>query len=185
MDGREWFFNPFAWQFLFTIGAALAMVVAVHGGTLPRARWLAWLCAAYLGSAFLESVPWVDWHLPDLRPFALPPPDKTRLAALRILDILALAYLLLTSAWLRAPAARRIFRPLEACGRHSLEIFALGCILALFGRLVFRTYGAGLDSQIAVNAFGIAMMLVLGMWLEKERMRARARIKIVAARAVG
>jgi len=119
MNGGRWFFNPFAWQLLFTIGAALAMLAAALGGSLPRARWLVWLCAAYLSFAFLESAPWAFWDLPSLRPFDMEAPDKTQLAAVRILNILALAYLLLSSPALRALASRRFFRPLEACGRHS------------------------------------------------------------------
>jgi hypothetical protein len=182
MDGGHWFFNPFAWQFLFTIGAALAVLAAGHGGTLPRAGWVVCLCAAYLSFAFLESAPWADWHLPDLRPFAFAAPDETRLSVLRLLDILALTYLVFSSAWLRVLAVQRIFRPLASCGRHSLEVFAVGCILALLGRLLFRTHGAGLETQIAVNVMGIAMMVLVGMWFEKGRMKAKKTTKTVTSR---
>jgi len=171
MNGGRWFFNPFAWQLLFTIGGALAMLAAAHGGSLPRAKWLVWLCAAYLGFAFLESAPWAYWHLPSLRPFDMEAPDKTQLAAVRILNILALAYLLLSSPRLRALAGRRFLRPLEACGRHSLEVFAVGCICALFGRLVLRTYGDGFDTQVAINVGGLTMMCLVGLWLERRRMQ--------------
>src|SRR6266851_7915523 len=83
MNGGRWFFNPFAWQFLFTIGAAVAMVSAAHGGSLRRARWAVWLCAAYLAFAFLESAPWASWHLPSLQAFNMAAPDKSQLAAVR------------------------------------------------------------------------------------------------------
>ena len=169
MNGGHWFFNPFAWQLLFTIGAALAMLAAVHGGSLPRARWLVWLCAAYLGFAFFETAPWTYWHLPNLQPFGMEAPDKTRLAAARILSILALAYLLLSSPVLHALAGRRLFKLLEACGRHSLEVFAVGCICSLFGRLLFRSYGAGLEMQIAINVVGLATMFLLAFRLERQR----------------
>jgi hypothetical protein len=169
MNGGRWYFNPFAWQFLFTIGAALAMVSAAHGGSLRRARWAVWLCVAYLAFAFLESAPWASWHLPSLRPFNMAAPDKSQLAAVRVLNILALAYLLLSSPGLRALAGRRFFRPLEACGRHSLEVFAVGCICALFGRLLFRTYGDGFDTQVAINVGGLTMMCMVGLWLEGRR----------------
>ncbi len=181
MNGGRWFFNPFAWQLLFTIGAALAMVGAAHGGSLPRARWLVWLCAAYLGFAFLESAPWAYWHLPSLRPFDMEAPDKTQLAAVRILNILALAYLLLSSPALRALAGRRFFRPLEACGRHSLEVFAVGCICSLFGRLLFRTYGAGLETHIAINVLGLATMFLVGLRLERRYAPLRKTLPSAAA----
>jgi hypothetical protein len=83
--------------------------------------------------------------------------------------MLALAYLLLSSARLRALAGNRALRLLEACGRHSLEVFAVGCVLALFGRLLFRTVDVGIELQIAVNAVGIATMCLVGLWLERRR----------------
>ena len=169
MNDGHWFFDPFAWQFLFAIGAAFATLAAAHGGTLPRVRWVVWLCAAYLGFAFLESTLWAHWQLPNLRPFNVAAPDKTHLAALRIFNILALAYPLLSSPRLRVLASRHSLRPLEACGRHSLEVFAVGCICALFGRLLFRTYGAGFDTQVAINIIGLTMMCLVGLWLERGR----------------
>jgi hypothetical protein len=165
-----WFFNPFAWQFLFAIGAAFALPAATDKRSLRRISWVAWLCIAYLSFAFLESASWADWNLPDLRPIALATPDKTLLAPLRLLDVLSLAYLLLSSDRLLKLSGRQFFRPLEICGRHSLEVFAIGCIAALLGRLLFRTYGAGIEAQIAINLVGIGMMFMVGLWLEKRRM---------------
>ncbi len=173
----QWFFNPFAWQFLFTIGAALALPAAIDKRSLRRISWVAWFCIAYLTFAFLESASWADWNLPDLRPIALATPDKTLLAPLRLLDVLSLAYLLLSSDRLRILAGRRIFRPLEICGRHSLEVFAVGCVAALLGRLLFRTYGAGIEAQIAINVVGIAMMCMVGLWLEKRRTSRSSRVR--------
>ena len=48
MDGHNWHFNPFAWQFLFTIRAVLTMVMPKHRGDLPAWRTGRWLAAAYL-----------------------------------------------------------------------------------------------------------------------------------------
>jgi hypothetical protein len=90
---------------------------------------------------------------------------------------LALAYVLLSSRWLRAFAGERMFRPLEICGRHSLEVFAVGCVAALFGRLVFRTYGAGPGAQIAINALGVVAMFLAAAWFEKHRTQAKIETK--------
>ncbi len=169
IDGETWFFDPFAWQFLFTVGAALAMYSAGHGGALPRIPWLVWLCVIYLIFAFFEAAPWSAWHLPNLQIFGVPPPDKTHLDILRLLDMLALTYLLLSSQKALTIASMRSLRVIEACGRHSLEIFAAGCILALFGRLLFRTYGAGAAMQITVNVLGLVVMCLLGLYLERRR----------------
>jgi hypothetical protein len=58
-------------------------------------------------------------------------------------------------------AGSHLLRPIDVCGRHSLEVFAIGCVAALFGRLVFRTYGAGVASQIGVNARGGGALVVI------------------------
>jgi hypothetical protein len=171
--GGVWFFNPFAWQLLFTIGAALALITQKHDGGLPRIRLLVWLSIAYLVFAFVQSVPWAAWRLPDLRLFELPVPDKTDLSILRLLDMLALAYLVLSSEKMCGLAHHRLLRPIEACGRHSLEIFAAGCVFALLGRLIFRTYGPGLLMQAAVNAIGLIGMCLIALYLERRRELAR------------
>lgn len=174
LDANGWYFNPFTWQLLFTLGAALAQAMARHGGGLPPRRWLAALCLAYLSFAFVQAAPWQDWDLPDARLFAMEPPDKSRLSPWRLLDILALFYLL----WAFAPFERLARHPaaaaLRACGKHSLEIFALGCLLALFGRLAFRTWGHGWTLVLAINLTGLVAMGVTALWLDRERAPARA-----------
>ncbi|HEU5276918.1 MAG TPA: OpgC domain-containing protein [Xanthobacteraceae bacterium] len=175
MNGGHWFFNPAAWQFLFTIGAALVVLADRYGGQLPRLSWLQWLCAAYLVFAFFQSVPWTEWQLPPLNPLSIPPPDKTTLAPLRLVNILAVAYLALSSDGFRVMAAWRVFRPIDLCGRHSLEVFATGCVAALFGRLAFRTFGAGPALQILVNAVGFAAMWSVAAYFEARKAAAASR----------
>ncbi len=169
ITGAGWYFDPFSWQFLFTIGAALAMVSARSGGNLPRIRWLVWVCILYLIFCLFEGGTWPDWKLPDLRPFRIDPPDKTHLHVLRLLEMLALTYLALSSDAFRTFVRHPVFKPIEACGRHSLEVFAAGCVLALFGRLIFRTYGEGAVLQAAVNLVGISAMFLLALYLERRR----------------
>lgn len=179
--GEHWYFNPAAWQFLFTIGAALAMLSAAYGGHLPRLKWLSWLCAAYLVFAFVQSAPWSDWNLPSLAPLAMAPPDKSNLALPRLLNILAIVYLALSSVTFRTIAGWRLFRPVDLCGRHSLEVFAIGCIAALFGRLSFRTFGAGPLLQVFVNAVGFIAMWSVAAYLESRKAGAAARERQAAA----
>lgn len=172
LDAKGWYFNPFTWQLLFAIGAALALALAETGGLLPRRRWLTALCAAYLGFAFVQTMPWQDWGLPAWRPFEMAAPDKSRLSPLRLLDILALFHLLFSSPGFVRLARHRLARGLAACGKHSLEIFALGCLLALFGRLALRTYGREWPLLLAVNGVGLAAMTLAGLWLERGGARA-------------
>ncbi|MGA7328171.1 MAG: OpgC domain-containing protein [Rhodomicrobium sp.] len=185
MSGAGWFFDPFAWQFLFTIGAALAIVSARFSGNLPRIRWVVWVCALYLIFSLFEGATWLDWNLPDLRPIRIDPPDKTHLHVLRLLEMLALIYLALSSEAFRRFVRHSVFKPFEACGRHSLEVFAAGCVFALFGRLLFRTYGEGVGIQVAVNVAGLAAMFLLAQYLEHRRVQHLPSPKTPGATATG
>jgi hypothetical protein len=179
VTGGQWFFNPFAWQFLFVLGAALTMLLARYDGQLPRLQWLTWLCAAFLIFAVIETVPWTDWGMWDLRPIAVPAPDKTNLTPLRLIDILALAYLLFSSDLVRTIAASPLLRPVDVCGRHSLEVFSIGCVAALFGRLIFRTYGPSALAQVAVNAIGFAAMWLVAICLDRRQAKRRREAEAV------
>ncbi len=175
LDGHVWFFNPFAWQFLFVIGACLAM--RMRRQALPRSPWLVGLCWLFLGLAFMESFPWHEWNLPDLRLFPLRPPDKTNLSLLRLLHVVAVVYLVLSSPRLMTVLRGRLLAPVvacvEACGRHSLEVFSLGTLLALLGRLSFRTYGFDEPMQALVNGLGLAAMIGVALTLEHTSHRGR------------
>lgn len=173
LDGRGWFFNPFAWQFLFVLGACGASVMAARGGSLPRVNLLVAVSWAYLGFALLATAPWADWGLSDFRPIALAAPDKTNLAPLRLVDVLALVYLALSSHGFGALARQRWCSGIVACGRHSLEVFSLGTLLSLMGRLLFATFGTSLFMQIAIDGIGLGAMLALAFALERNSPRGR------------
>ena len=175
LDGKGWYFDPFAWQFLFTIGAVLFQVTERAGGSLPWNTWAARGCAVFLAFAFIQGAPWHDWGLPDLHPLAMGPPDKSRLDWLRIVDVLCLFYLAMSSGAIRSLAGKSWLRPVAACGQHSLEVFSLGCVLALFGRLVFRTDGVSVVTEVAVNAVGLTAMCSAALWLAHGKDLARVR----------
>ncbi len=179
LDPGGWYFDPFSWQFLFALGAALALYMSRHGGDLPRRPWLTALCWTYLAFALVQTFPWKEWHLPSLRPLTLPTSDKSHLEAFRILDILALMQVIFSARATRAMARHWTARAFEACGRHSLDIFALGCLLALFGRLAFRTFGRGWAMQVGVNAGGLLAMCLVALWLE-SRVRQRRQVGAAA-----
>lgn len=166
-----WYFNPFAWQFLFVIGAALAVAVRSGGGFLPRHPAVTILAVSYLVFSLFQGGSWGEWGLPDLRPLLIEAPDKGHVAPLRLFDILALAYLLFSTPALRDLAERPMLRAAEACGKHSLEIFAAGCLAALIGRILYRTFGPVWPLQIAVNLIGLALMLGLGLALDARARR--------------
>jgi hypothetical protein len=168
LDGQGWFFNPFAWQFLFTLGGVGAMALRAGDGELPRRPLLTAAAWAYIAAALVLAAPWTAWGLSDFRVLSFPPPDKTALSPLRLLDILALAYLALGSRPLRRIAAHPWAQPVVACGRHSLEVFAFATLLALVFRLLFHMFGPLWPLQVAVNVLGLGAMLALGVALERR-----------------
>ena len=170
---RLWFLDPFAWQFLFTIGTGMAMLMRRRDGRLPLVPGLRLIAWAYLLFALAATAPWRVWGLWDMQLIAVPMAEKTVLAPLRLLDILALVYLALTSEWLRAVAVRPAMAPIIACGKHSLEVFAVGTLLSLVGRLLFDTFGTPLLLQAVVNGVGFLVLFRLGWLLETGRVVAR------------
>ncbi|QCI63724.1 OpgC family protein [Phreatobacter stygius] len=167
--GGVWFFNPFAWQLIFTIGL-VAGHAALHGVGLSRSRLILAAAVAMVVAGFVNAAPWA-W-IPGLESLTLPDlwrldPDKTNLSPWRLAHALALAYLIarfvpVDARWMRG----RIGRLLDDCGRHSLPLFCLGVILSLLGTFVFFEVGRGLDMQIAVNLAGLGLLLASGRVLQ-------------------
>jgi hypothetical protein len=181
LDGNGWFFNPFAWQFLFVLGALGVLVMQQHDGDIPRPLWLRLACYAYLGFALIAVAPWAGWGLSDAHPIPIDAPDKTVLAPVRLLNVLAIAILALGSDRFRRLANSPALRFLVVCGRNSLEVFSLGTLLAMLCRLMFRTVGITLETQLLANGLGIGLMLALAYGLEQFRRPAGpSRIRMIA-----
>ncbi len=168
-----WFFNPFAWQLLFTIGAVIGHA-ASRGHSLPRSRWLAAAAGGYALFAFVVIAPWTripgldDWRL--LPGDLLAGMDKSALSPWRLVHILAMAYLAATfvkadAAWLRGRWARGAV----VCGRKSLEIFTLGTVLCFVALFLLVEAGRDLWIQIAINAGGIGLMIAVATWLLRRK----------------
>lgn len=140
-----WFFNPFAWQFLFAIGLATGMRLKSGERLLPNVAWAKWLCLAFLVFVLLwMKIEFVQNNgragLAFLRdhgfPFYLTSFDKTFLSAPRLLHILALVYFLSTQSWVTRLSASRWVWPIELMGRFGLACFALGTVLSILGQSI-------------------------------------------------
>src|SRR6185436_13421486 len=90
-----WVFNPFAWQFLFTLGVFCA-AFAPRETRLSRSQPLFWIALAYVLVAFVIAAPWTK--LPGLHDAGLFATDlrasmsKQNLSLWRLAHIAALAY---------------------------------------------------------------------------------------------
>lgn len=182
-----WFFNPFAWQLLFAIGASAAMQ-AQKGASLPRSPWLVALALVPLLIGFVVAAPWINipmLDLPRLVAFdALGYVSKSNLSLWRLSHVLAAAYIVALlvpagAAWLHNRRSTWIVN----CGRNSLDIFCLGTLLSFLGMAVMLEVGREWPIQLAVNAVGIGVLLCTGTWLTRRKaLRSVAKAGGAAAR---
>lgn len=164
--GTGWYFDPFAWQLVFVIGAVLGYAPA---RPLPRWSRAADVLAVLLLCADLalifavqpnpERFPWLSAPLRD----ALLGIDKTGEAPARLASLLALLWLTTRlvparTSWLHGRAAA----PLTLLGQHSLPVFCSGIVLAFLGRLGMQV-SHGVLMQAAVNAGGALAMLAVAV----------------------
>ncbi len=183
VEDTGWYFNPFAWQLLFLIGALCAIAPDAWRRVMRWRAWLGVLAAIYLvGSAGIVG----SWQirsagdlLADVMPLSwsewIYPVDKTNLDVLRLFHFLAMAYLV---AHFVRPEARFLrsawARPLIACGRQSLYVFCLGIFLSFAAHFVLVEFNARLPAQIGVSVAGIAAMTALAMLMNWYRAREAA-----------
>lgn len=173
LDPDGWYFDPLAWQFLFVLGVCAARVAGQHDGSLPRSRLLVALCMLYLMFSAVQSFPWMDWGFADLRPVVMAVPDKMILSPWRLVDVLALFYLVQSSPRATVWASTRPGQLMALFGRHSLEIFTAGTLVDLYGRLVLTSFGTGWMMQVAVNVAGFYVLLAVARVKERQRVAAR------------
>jgi hypothetical protein len=171
-----WFLNPLSWQFIFTIGIVAVMHVK-RGGRLPQHPILFILASGYVALSFA----WVVGHLwalgNSLAALGLPPVltgfDKTFLSLPRLLHVLALAYLVINIPALSSALRRPADHPLTIIGRHSLNIFVAGTILALVEQvLLYVTNHDRIFGPVLVIA-GIAIQFAYAYHLERRRIGGR------------
>jgi len=170
-----WWFNPFAWQFLFVLGAwfALGGSTALHTAISNRrliifgGAFLVFACFMTLAAKFdtLGSV------LPAWLHDAFIPNDKINLAPYRVLH---LAIIFMFATWLISPdwpgLKWKIFDPLIKCGQHSLVVFCCGVFLSFFAWFVLSATPTialtwtEFQEQLAVSLSGIAIMTLVAYY---------------------
>lgn len=164
-DGA-WVFNPFAWQFLFVLGAWCALMRgAAPWRRLPRRLTVA-LAALYLLFGFLIVMTWnyppLSAYVPQWLSRLIYPVDKTELDLLRLVHFVALAYLVVLFVPADAAFLRwRVMRPLVLAGSHSLHVFCAGIFLSFAAHFVISEIVPGVLAEIAVSLAGMGLMIAL------------------------
>jgi hypothetical protein len=176
-----WYFNPFAWQLLFLLGAWIALGGGRAIQSIIRTRALFWLAVAYLTVALVVTMairaPDLGSLLPHwvLAPFN--PNDKTNLPPYRVAHLIALAVVVTRFLPADSPILQwRSLAPLITCGRNSLPVFSLGVILSFCAHAVIELSANLLWVQIFVGATGILLMTALAYYWTWSKQRERARL---------
>jgi hypothetical protein len=162
--GDSWFFDPYAWQFLFVIGVLLACA-PMRMPSRPRLVDAASCVVLLAGLAvvlIIDPRPRLfDWFSASpFRYFVVE--DKTGLHPFRVASILALTWLCVRlirfdQPWLRS----RWAAPFVLVGQNSLPVFCSGIVIGFVARLGLE-YDDGWPMQVAVNALGALGMVALG-----------------------
>jgi hypothetical protein len=164
-----WFFNPFAWQLIFTIGIVSSLWVRTHGVWRPS-RLVAGLGFAILVAGFLTRSPWSEvWQITSLP--AMPEAwmlagEKTNLAIERVIYALAFVAVLWRLMSPRTVSASRGLRWLAVMGRHSLPVFALATMLSMAAHVAVVESGLGLVGFLTVSVLGAVLLSGLGSILD-------------------
>lgn len=174
-----WFFNPFAWQFLFTAGIVTGIVMREKELPYRRSLMIAALFVVALSLVVTTSgfglVPWL-WD--SARPlFDL---DKHNLGVGRILHFLALAYVL-SQFSIGDVFKRTVIGPdLMRLGRNALTIFSVGSLLSAAGQVIMTLAAVKSSASpqfigMVFTILGIIGLLALARYLEwnKENLAAR------------
>jgi hypothetical protein len=164
-DGSHWYFNPLAWQLLFTAGIVLGYLSRTPSTVIPQNKHLLSLALGFVGFGFAAAAP---WNGPDtgLAFFStsvhLWPAEKTFLAPLRLINVLALAYVF---AFFVKPQAAffktKFATPVIACGQHSLWIYCFGVLLSVAGYVAVTESGEQSVVYAAVNLVGVLLHFLM------------------------
>lgn len=158
-----WYFNPFAWQLLFFLGAWIALGGARALQPLVRTRAALALAIAYLVFALIVTIairaPDFGHLLPDwlLAPFN--PNDKTNLAPYRVVHFVGLG--IVVTRFLPADSLIlqwRALAPLVKCGQNSLPVFCTGIVLSFCAHAAIELSLNSLWVQITVGVGGILVL---------------------------
>jgi hypothetical protein len=136
-----WYFNPLAWQFMFALGMFCGLGgITERFNAAPLTYGLAHsftLAAAIVVSNCFGLVPglvdaageYLDW-------------DKTQLGTVRILDFVALAYVIYCSGFTERLRSISFFPPASLMGRYALPVYCVGSVLSAIGQIIRETWTA-------------------------------------------
>ena len=163
------YFNPLAWQFLFSIGIFVGLQfnsASPRRRTTQISKWLVTAAWAYVIFALLyryRSLLHLGW-LPTMTN------DKENLSASRLLHFLSIAFLFATYIGSNTPILSRwpatvVIRT----GQCSLEIFSIGTILSVLLSLVVVLQHSSRLERVALDGVAVVLMALTALVLTQIR----------------
>jgi hypothetical protein len=171
--GERWFFNPFAWQFIFVLGAVFGHPAQKEKWAFATSPQLFWAAVAVVVPIAIiqmsETLSLYFWWATSLRPHTLLL-DKTALGPLRLVSFFALlivARRLLPAPGVlsRHPATLAVIR----CGKASLPVFSLGVLLSSLTVATAIFSADNLIIQSLVCVVGVAVQFVYATWRDRQK----------------
>jgi hypothetical protein len=164
-----WYFNPFAWQLLFVLGAWLALGGAAASRWLLSSRTLLIMSAGFLVFALVmtlsERIPALRELVPDHLASLFIPNDKTNLGPYRILHLASLVLIVVRLVPIDWPGLKwPVLQPLIRCGQQSLPVFCVGLFLSFVAHFVLEFGSEGLPAQLLVGAAGLWIMTIVAYY---------------------
>jgi hypothetical protein len=164
-----WYFNPYAWQLLFVLGAWLALGGAEASRWLLRFRILYALSAGFLLFALVitlaERIPELRQLIPDSIDEMFIPNDKTNLAPYRVIHLASLVFIVVALIPIDWPGLQwPIFKPLIRCGQQSLPVFCVGLFLSFVAHFVLEFGSEGILVQLLVGAAGLCILTIIAYY---------------------
>jgi hypothetical protein len=164
-----WYFNPFAWQLLFLLGAWLALGGAAASRGLLQSRGLYILSIGFvlfaLAFTLAERIPELRQFIPGAIAGIFIPNDKTNLAPYRVIHLAGLAFIVVSLIPIDWPGLKwPIFKPLIRCGQQSLPVFCVGLFLSFIAHFVLDSTSAGALAQLAVGAAGLWIVTMIAYY---------------------
>jgi len=170
----RWFFNPFAWQLLFTLGifagALLSQLKSIPYWRPAFIGSIVFLVASFVtmmnGFGLAPNLLWGAFNTVDL--------VKSDLGLGRLLHFLALAYVVTQLRFGHVLQGTAIGAEMMRLGRYSLPVFAAGSILSALGEVTMTLAAVKSSASphivgMVFTVFGILGLLLLARYLEWKK----------------
>jgi hypothetical protein len=189
-EGHVWYFNPLAWQFLFTMGAVLGFGGASAGRRRSPAGAPLLMAIIIVAVGFIIKLSWTIhgvWDaVPGLFLKELWPVNKNNLSPIRLVPFLASVLVVGTLVtpnmkFLQSRANKAII----LCGQQSLEVFCFGILLSALGHFILSEYNSRVLTQLAINLAGVLALCLTAKMIDWYKSVGRTILPTAAARNRG